>query len=80
MAHCVYLGETGYNFQKSIIYLSMKIYLALGDCADPDEMPRMHFIWVFTISSVFSFSFEEKKSKSVSVLNNTRSFSFFVFF
>ena len=55
---------------------SEHIYYFLANCADPDEMTHMHFIWVFTISSVFSFSFFEKKSKSMSVLNNTKCCSF----
>ena len=63
-----------YNFQNSIIYLSEDF--ALGNCTDPDETPHMHFIWVFTISSVFSVSYIEKKSNMMSVLNNTR----FLFF
>ena len=48
--------------------------IALANCADPDEMPHLHFFWVFTISSVFYFSFKEKKSKSMSILNITRFF------
>ena len=75
MALCVYLGVMGYNFQKYIIYISMKIYIALADCADADEMPHMHFVWVITISS-----FEEKKSKTMSALNNRSFFFVFCFF
>ena len=29
---------TGYNFQKNIIFFSLKIYFILANSADPDEM------------------------------------------
>ena len=53
---------TGYNFQKSIIYLSLKVYIAfkLANCSDPDGMPRIDFIWVFAITSVFFLFISEE--------------------
>ena len=38
--------KTGCNFQKIVIFLSLKIDFVLTNSVDLDEM--WHFIWVFT--------------------------------
>ena len=38
MVHYIYSGVTGYNLQKNILFLSLKIDLVLANSADPDEM------------------------------------------
>ena len=34
------LRVTGYDFQKNIVFLSLKIDFDLANSADPDEMPH----------------------------------------
>ena len=38
--HCTYLGETGNNFNKKILYFCLKIFLTFTNRVDPDEMQR----------------------------------------
>ena len=38
MVHCIYLGVTGYTFQKHIVILSLKIKFVIANSADHDEM------------------------------------------
>ena len=38
MFHCVYCWVTGYNFQKHIVFISLKIDFVFAKSADPDEM------------------------------------------
>ena len=51
MVHCIYWGGGGggggghsYNFQKNIVFLSLRIVFVIANSAGPDEIP--HFIWV----------------------------------
>ena len=39
MVHCIHCGITGYNFQKNIVFLSLKIDFVLTNIGDPDETP-----------------------------------------
>ena len=36
--YCIYGGVTGFNFQKNIVFLSLKMDLVVANNADPDEM------------------------------------------
>ena len=38
MAHCIYLGVTGYNFQKKNVLISLKIDFLLANSTNPDVM------------------------------------------
>ena len=40
MVHCIYLGITGYNFQRNILFRSLKVDFVIANSADPDEMPH----------------------------------------
>ena len=47
MVQCIYCGVTGFNFQKNIAFLSLKINFVLANSVDPDEMP--HFLMQDTV-------------------------------
>ena len=38
MVHCIYLGSTGYDFQKNIVFFCLKIFFTYTNSVDPDEM------------------------------------------
>ena len=39
MVHCIYLGVSGYNFKKNIVFC-LKIFFTVTNSEDPDEMPH----------------------------------------
>ena len=41
IVHCTYLGVSGYNFQKNIVFFCLKIFFTFSKSVDPDEM--QHF-------------------------------------
>ena len=36
--HCTYLGVSGYNIPKNIVFFCLKIFFTLSNSVDPDEM------------------------------------------
>ena len=50
IVHCTYLGVSGYNFQKNIVFFCLKIFFIFTNSVDPDEMQRYAaFYLVFTV-------------------------------
>ena len=39
IVHCIYPGVIGFNFQKYIVFLSLKLVFVLATSTDTDEMP-----------------------------------------
>ena len=56
MVQCINCGVTGYNFQKKIVFLSLKINFVLANSADPDEMPH-HVAFHLGLHCLQKFSF-----------------------
>ena len=38
IVQCTYLGVSGYNFQKTIVFFCLKIFFTFTRSVDPDEM------------------------------------------
>ena len=38
MVHYIYLGGSGYNFKKNIVFFCLKIFFTFSNSLDPDEM------------------------------------------
>ena len=38
IVHCTYLGISGYNFQKNVVFFCLKIFFTFTNSVDPDEM------------------------------------------
>ena len=41
MLHCIYLGDTVYNFQKNNVFLSLEIDFFKANSANPVEIPHL---------------------------------------
>ena len=52
MVNCIYQGDTGYNFQLTIVFLSLKIVFVQSNSEDPDEM--LHYAAFHLGSSLFA--------------------------